>query len=159
MAVDYSNILNNYLKQVSLDEQRAREEIVETPLDFDDEIEALVLGGTDPEAVAEMVNKMKSDPNDPANYYAREYKQMTDNELSEAGLLKEQVVPARVVRAYCPKCGEELVCYHNPYKNPHNGEVIARHNCKCGFKVGLEHAFPYIVVREDDEFIEIPIQA
>lgn len=154
---NYGNILNEYLRQVSLDKQR--EETEDSSPVFNDDIEESVMSDADPVAVAAMVNEMKNDLNDMVNSYAREYKQMTDSELSSMGLLKESTVSTRVVRAYCPMCGEELVCCHNPYKNPHNGAVIARHNCKCGFKANLEHAFPYIEINDKDEIVEVQIQA
>lgn len=69
---------------------------------------------------------------------------ITDDELDKLSLLKsEPVSEIRVIRAYCPKCGKELVSKNPPMYNPFTMEKVCLHEC-CGVKYNLDKPYPHI---------------
>lgn len=54
-------------------------------------------------------------------------------------------VTPMVKRAYCPKCGAEIVNNLPPMYNPFSFEKINRFECDCGWKANLEYCYPRVV--------------
>lgn len=69
---------------------------------------------------------------------------VTTEELDEKGLLtSEPVSDIRVIRAFCPICGKELVSKAPPMYNPFTMEKMCIHDC-CGQKFNLDKTYPHI---------------
>lgn len=67
--------------------------------------------------------------------------------VKENDLKTERIeVKPVLVRAYCPKCGKEIVSSMPPMYNPFNFEKVNMHKCgTCGWTGNLEHSYPRIV--------------
>ena len=65
---------------------------------------------------------------------------------AEASLntVKQDVKPM-VVRAYCPVCGEEIVCKVPVLYNPFSLQKVVKYQCNCGWKANLEYTYPKVV--------------
>ena len=75
---------------------------------------------------------------------------ITDEEMVEKGLLKStSISDIRVIRAYCPKCGKELVAKAPAMFNPFTYEKICLHEC-CGTKFNLDKAYPHIAYYDEN---------
>lgn len=73
-----------------------------------------------------------------------------DEELNEKGLLKsDEISDIRVIRAYCPKCGKELVAKSPSMYNPFTMEKVCIHEC-CGTKYNLDMTYPHIAFYDND---------
>lgn len=80
------------------------------------------------------------------------------DELIAQGLLKEcEITDIRVIRAYCPKCGKELVAKAPPMYNPFTMEKMCLHEC-CGEKYNLDKTYPHIAFygEDNEEIITFP---
>lgn len=77
--------------------------------------------------------------------FHKEYPYYSDKDLMDEDLIT-QSEPLRVVvkRAFCPKCQAQLISKSPTMYNPYTLEKIAKHECKCGFKCNLDHAYPRI---------------
>lgn len=79
-----------------------------------------------------------------------QFKRIHDEELRENGLLKEYGIgKVEVLRAYCPKCGKEMVSKAPPMYNPFTLEKVCMHEC-CGEKYNLDNTYPHIVFYDTD---------
>lgn len=96
------------------------------------------------------IAELRNDPNDMMNMFYREYKKVTEEELLEQNLIKDETVTPMVRRAYCPKCGKELVSKSPLLINPYTNERIAKHECECGYKANLDYAYPRICFMDKD---------
>lgn len=75
---------------------------------------------------------------------------ITDNEMSDKGLLKEcEITDIKIIRAYCPKCGKELVSKTPSMYNPFTMEKICLHEC-CGVKYNLDKTYPHIAYYDEN---------
>ena len=75
---------------------------------------------------------------------------ITDEELIEKDLLKStSISDIRVIRAYCPKCGKELVAKAPAMFNPFTYEKICLHEC-CGTKFNLDKSYPHIAYYDEN---------
>lgn len=75
---------------------------------------------------------------------------LTDYELNEKGLLKSTpVTDIKIMRAYCPKCGKELISKAPPMYNPFTMEKVCMHEC-CGIKYNLDKSYPHISIYGED---------
>ena len=75
---------------------------------------------------------------------------ITDEELIEKDLLKStSISDIRVIRAYCPKCGKELVAKAPAMFNPFTYEKMCLHEC-CGTKFNLDKAYPHIAYYDEN---------
>lgn len=75
---------------------------------------------------------------------------LTDDELFSKDLLKEcQITDIKVIRAYCPKCGKELVSKAPSMYNPFTMEKVCLHEC-CGTKYNLDKTYPHIAFYGED---------
>ena len=84
---------------------------------------------------------------------------VTDEELFEKGLLvNESISDIRVIRAYCPKCGKELVAKAPAMYNPFTMEKLCLHEC-CETKFNLDKPYPHIAFldKEGKEIISYGI--
>lgn len=137
------SILENYKKQ--LEEDRMNEDKEFTMPSFDDDIISK-LNDVDKEAVAQRVKELREDPNDMENVFKKfhqEFPKLTESELDEKGDTKlDTDVKLVIKRAFCPNCGKELVSKSPVMYNPFTLEKVAKHECECGFKANLEHAYP-----------------
>lgn len=69
---------------------------------------------------------------------------LTDEDLMEKGLLKSaHVSDIRVIRAYCPICGRELVSKAPAMYNPFTMEKMCIVEC-CGKKFNVDKPYPHI---------------
>lgn len=57
---------------------------------------------------------------------------------------------AMIKKAYCPKCGKEIVNTIPPLYNPFNYEKVNRFECDCGWKANIEYSYPRVVFVTDD---------
>lgn len=113
-----------------------------------------------PEEKKEYFNKLKDAldkkeaTSNPAQ--APQFVKMTEKELAENDLVKdEEVHKMNVRRAYCKKCGAEIVCKVPSMFNPFTLEKQANYKCDCGEMYSLDHAYPRIVFLDEngDEII------
>lgn len=75
---------------------------------------------------------------------------ITDRNLEEKGLLKScEISDIKVIRAYCPKCGKELVSKAPPMFNPFTFEKVCIHEC-CGTKFNLDKTYPHIAYFDEE---------
>lgn len=131
------SILDNYKKQLEEDKLNETNEI---PDEF-------AVNG-DKEAVAAKVKELKEDPNDMENLYKqfeKEWPRITEKEFDENGNSVVSDVKICVKHIFCPKCGKELISRSPVMYNPFSLEKVAKHECECGFKANLEHAYPRLV--------------
>jgi hypothetical protein len=76
---------------------------------------------------------------------------ITDDALLKDNLLKEgSISDIKVIRAYCPKCGKELVSKAPSMYNPFTMEKVCIHEC-CGTKYNLDRSYPHIAFYDEDE--------
>lgn len=101
------------------------------------------------------IAELRNDPNDMMNMFYREYKKVTEEELLEQNLVKDETVTPIVRRVFCPNCGKELVSKSPLLINPYTNERIAKHECECGYKANLDYAYPRICFmdKENNEVI------
>lgn len=78
------------------------------------------------------------------------YKPMSESDLVEAGKLLTAEAKPVVKKAYCPKCGKEIVSTAPIMFNPFTMESVCKYDCECGWKANLEHAYPRVVFVLDD---------
>ena len=58
----------------------------------------------------------------------------------------EDYIPV-VKRAYCPKCGKEIINQLPPMFNPYNQQKTNRYDCECGWRADLEYSYPRVCMR------------
>lgn len=135
------SILDEYMKQVNLDKGNENNSL---PNCDENSLDKQYSSIVDMDDYVSRLSAIRNDPNDMANRFHKEYPQISEQWLEKHDKLLAETVEARVIHAYCPQCGRELVCKHQPLKNPYSGEKIAKHECPCGFKANLEYAYPRI---------------
>ena len=106
------------------------------------------------------LQELRHSSDDMENVYRKkmlEMKQMTETEMGEKDLIKEEDIEKVIVKhAYCSESGEELISNAPPMFNPFTFERICKHTCsKCGAVFNLEHAYPRFVLL-DNNGEEIP---
>ena len=75
---------------------------------------------------------------------------LTDENLTENSLLRsEDISDIKVIRAYCPKCGKELVAKTPPMYNPFTMQKVCLHEC-CDTKYNLDKTYPHIAFYDND---------
>lgn len=75
---------------------------------------------------------------------------VTDEELTEKNLLKmDSISDIKVIRAYCPICGKELISKAPPLYNPFTMCKVCIHEC-CGTKFNLDKTYPHIAFYGED---------
>lgn len=75
---------------------------------------------------------------------------VTDAMLTEKGLLKEcPITDIKIIRAYCPKCGKELVSKSPALYNPFTMEKVCVHEC-CGTRFNLDKTYPHIAYYDEN---------
>ena len=75
---------------------------------------------------------------------------ISNEELVSKGLLKENSISdIKVIRAYCPNCGKELVAKAPSMYNPFTLEKMCLHEC-CGKKYNLDKTYPHIAFYDED---------
>ena len=106
------------------------------------------------EAVERKVQEMRNDPNDPMNQmrlYKQTYPDLKEDELRLGGNLKSDEVHPVIIRARCPKCGEEIISKSPVMFIPYTGEKVCKHDCpRCGAKYNLENAYPRVAYIDAD---------
>lgn len=84
------------------------------------------------------------------NIMRMELTKITDSEMLEKGLLtNESVSDIKVIRAYCPKCGKELVSKAPAMYNPFTMEKVCIHEC-CSTKFNLDKTYPHIAYYDSE---------
>lgn len=75
---------------------------------------------------------------------------VTDETLLKENLLREiSISDIKVIRAYCPKCGKELVSKAPAMYNPFTMERVCIHEC-CDTKYNLDRTYPHIAFYDED---------
>ncbi len=64
-------------------------------------------------------------------------------------ITRHNVTPV-VIRAYCPKCGKEIVSNSPTLYNPFSLEKVNMYKCDCGFEGNLEYAYPRVVFVDEN---------
>jgi len=83
----------------------------------------------------EMMDKVKE--------FNKAFTPLTDKELKEQGKLTPVQVSLKVIKAYCPECGEEIVSQYPSAYDMFTLKKIARSECpKCHKRYNLENAYP-----------------
>lgn len=59
-------------------------------------------------------------------------------------------VTPMVKKAYCPKCGKEIVSRGPVMYNPFTFESSCPYTCQCGWQGDLEYAYPRVIFVEDN---------
>lgn len=134
------------MKQVNLDKMNENFDEPTHDIDGFD----VRLRSEDKDEYRKVLDRLRNDPNDMEIKFRNEYPKVTDDELEGKNLLKTEKIEAEIVHAYCPQCGRELVCEHNAYVMPSTGVVIAKHECACGYKANLDHAYPFIIFTDSN---------
>lgn len=113
-----------------------------------------------PEEKKEYFNKIKvtldKKESESNTIQTQQFVKMTEKELVENDLVKdEEVRKINIRRAYCKKCGAEIVCKVPSMFNPFTLEKQANYKCDCGEMYSLDHAYPRIVFLDEngDEMI------
>lgn len=93
------------------------------------------------------LQELRNNANDMENVYRKkmaEMRQMTEHEMTDNDLIKEEDIEKIIVKhAYCSECGEELISNAPPMFNPFTLERVCKHTCtKCGAIFNLEYAYP-----------------
>lgn len=90
------------------------------------------------------LEELRNNPNDIEKVYQRKMKQMSESEMNETNLIKDEEIDKVIVKhAYCSECGEELISNAPPMFNPFTFERVCKHTCtKCGAIFNLEYAYP-----------------
>lgn len=135
------SILEEYMKQVNLDKENEDNSL---PSYDENGIDKQFHSIGDMDNYVSKLSEMRNDPNDMANRFHKQYPHMSENELSKSNCIKIETITAKVIHAYCPECGRELICKHQPLLNPYANEKIAKHECICGYKANLDYAYPRI---------------
>ena len=103
----------------------------------------------DVEGYKKKLDELRNDENDmEAQFkkYAEAYKNVSESEL-KTEIFNPMVA---VKRAYCPKCGKEIICKHPVMFNAWTGEKIVRYDCECGETMNLEYAYPRVIYLDND---------
>lgn len=80
---------------------------------------------------------------DMKNAYEAKLNQIENIKEKDLKTSEEDITRVKVIHAYCPKCGEELISKVPAMFNPFTLERICKHTCeKCGKELNLEHAYP-----------------
>lgn len=99
------------------------------------------------------MNALDEEHNGIANEFTMKIAQpekITDEELIEKDLMKRYPISdIRVIRAYCPKCGKELVAKAPAMFNPFTFEKVCLHEC-CGTKFNLDKTYPHIAYYDEN---------
>lgn len=75
---------------------------------------------------------------------------ITDEELRGKELISfDEISDIRVVRAYCPKCGKELIAKAPVMYNPFTFEKVCIHEC-CGERYNLDKTYPHIAFYDNN---------
>lgn len=75
---------------------------------------------------------------------------ISDEQLIEKGLLESKPISdIRVIRAYCPKCGKELVAKAPAMYNPFTMEKMCLHEC-CDTRFNLDKPYPHIAFFDEE---------
>lgn len=95
------------------------------------------------------LEEIRNSTDDMENAYRKkmaEMKHMSEDEMEQKNLLKEEEIDKIVVKhAYCTECGEELISKTPALFNPFTLERVCKHICtKCGTIFNLEYAYPRI---------------
>lgn len=66
--------------------------------------------------------------------------------------LKIETVPVTVklIKAYCPKCGKEIISDTPIMFNPFTKQKICMYKCECGYEENIEYAYPRVVFVDDN---------
>ena len=93
------------------------------------------------------LNELRNSSNDIENMHKKlmsEMKKMSEEEMTEQNLIKEEDIDKIIVKhAYCSECGEELISNAPPMFNPFTFERVCKHTCtKCGKIFNLDFAYP-----------------
>lgn len=75
---------------------------------------------------------------------------IADEDLLKDNLLREcSISDIKVIRAYCPKCGKELVSKAPAMYNPFTMTRVCLHEC-CNTKYNLDRTYPHIAFYDED---------
>ena len=101
------------------------------------------------------LSELRNNQNDIENAYRKkmlEMKQMSENDMSDKNLIKDQEVKKIIVKhAYCSECGEELISKTPPMFNPFTLERICKHTCqKCGTVFNLQYSYPRFALIDEN---------
>lgn len=73
--------------------------------------------------------------------FNEKYNKYTEAELK---VTSEEVKPI-IKRAFCPKCGKEIINTAPVMFNPFTMDKICKYDCECGWKANLDYAYPRVV--------------
>ena len=136
------DILEEYKKQFELDKQNENYELPKTT------------EGNKPQLTEEQLEVYKKEldtyrknDDDLLKAFQQKFIPLTDKELKEKGKLTPVQVNLKVIKAYCPECGEEIVSMYPSAYDMFTLRKIARYECpKCHTKYNLENAYPRLAV-------------
>lgn len=142
------DILEEYKKQFEIDKQnenydppRIDDPNVHT---FDGKVQ---FSKEQMEAYKKELDKLRKSDEEVIKMFNNVFVPLTEKELIEKGNLKNDDVRVKLIRAYCPECGEEIVCKMPSVFNPFTHERFARYVCpKCETKYNLDCAYPRLAV-------------
>lgn len=137
------DILEEYKKQFELDKQNENYELPKT-----------TEGNQPPRLTEEQLEVYKKEldtyrknDEDLLKAFQQKFIPLTDKELKEKGKLTPVQVNLKVIKAYCPECGEEIISKMPSLFNAFTLEKHAKYECpKCGAKYDLENAYPRLAV-------------
>ena len=146
------NILERYKKQLEIDRQNenysmpksnANETLVENEGYEGEEMEQY-------KKVIDEYRKSDTETLDAYKRYHEVFTDMTEKELDANGHTKIEEVKINVKRAFCPKCGEEIISKLPSMFHPFTGQKIVRYDCGCGARYNLECSYPRLIVTDNE---------
>lgn len=144
-----------------LDEYKKAAEEDEKALDSNPPIDGVDMTAEETDAYKKRLSEMRQQIKENEDYgisdeLKDEVKDAMANELvfedfKEKDLKIETVnVMPIIKRAYCPKCGKEIVNRIPTMYNPFTFEQINRYVCDCGWKANLPYSYPHVTFVTDN---------
>lgn len=146
MNEDFELPTDSLDKSVNMDEYR--DALKSMRRELDDNIQEMInkSNKAQPETVLEETDVMEQT----YNRFKDAYEKVTEEDLANKQLLRSEKFLATIEHAFCPYCGAEIKSAFPVMINPYTMERIARHDCKCGAKLNLDHAYPRLVFYNSD---------
>lgn len=142
------DILEEYKKQFEIDKQN---ENYDPPRIDDPNVHTLEgkvqFSKEQMEAYKKELDKLRKSDEEVIKMFNNVFVPLTEKELLDKGKLSNTNAQFKVIRAYCPECGEEIICKMPSLFNAFTLEKHAKYECpKCGAKYDLENAYPRLAV-------------
>ena len=142
------DILEQYKKQFEIDKQN---ENYDPPKIDDPNVHTLEgkvqFNEKQMEAYKKELDKLRSSDEELIKKFNNTFIPLKEQDLFDKGKLSNENIQIKLIRAYCPECGEEIICKMPSMFNAFTLEKFAKYECpKCGAKYNLENSYPRLAV-------------